>query len=60
MEHFVHLKVHSEYSIRDGLVRLPALIKSVVRLGMPAVAITDHMNLFGLVKFYLSSFKTCF
>ncbi|WP_019570664.1 DNA polymerase III subunit alpha [Thioalkalivibrio sp. ALE11] len=49
---FVHLRVHSEYSLVDGLVRLKPLVQSVAAAGMPAVAVTDHCNLFGLVKFY--------
>ncbi|WP_019627033.1 DNA polymerase III subunit alpha [Thioalkalivibrio sp. ALJT] len=49
---FVHLRVHSEYSLVDGLVRLKPLVKSVAEAGMAAVAVTDHCNLFGLVKFY--------
>lgn len=49
---FVHLRVHSEYSLVDGLVRLKPLVKAVAAAGMPAVAVTDHVNLFGLVKFY--------
>ena len=49
---FVHLHVHSEYSIANGMVRLKPLVKRCVELGMPAVAITDQSNLFGLVKFY--------
>ncbi|WP_026279850.1 DNA polymerase III subunit alpha [Thioalkalivibrio sp. ALJ16] len=49
---FVHLRVHSEYSLVDGLVRLKPLVRAVAEAGMPAVAVTDHCNLFGLVKFY--------
>ena len=49
---FIHLKVHSEYSIIDGMVRIADLIEQAVSLKMPAVALTDHNNLFGLVKFY--------
>lgn len=49
---FVHLRVHSEYSLIDGLVRLKPLVNAVAEGGMPAVAVTDHCNLFGLVKFY--------
>lgn len=49
---FVHLHLHSEYSIVDSLVRVDALIKKVAELGMTAVAITDPMNLFAAVKFY--------
>ncbi len=49
---FVHLRLHSEYSIVDGIVRVKPLIERVVELGMPAVAITDVCNFFTLVKFY--------
>ena len=49
---FVHLRVHSEYSLIDGVVRIKELAAAVVEKGMPAVAITDAANLFGLVKFY--------
>ncbi len=52
MTAFVHLSVHTEYSIADGLIRVPQLVKRVAELGMPAVAVTDRGNLFGLVKFY--------
>ena len=49
---FVHLRLHSEFSIVDGLVRIPALMRKVSDLEMPAVALTDFSNLFALVKFY--------
>jgi hypothetical protein len=49
---FVHLRLHSEYSLSDGLVRVKALAKSVAEMGMPAVAVTDRCNFFGLVKFH--------
>jgi len=49
---FVHLHLHTEYSIVDGIVRIPALAEKCRALGMPAVALTDRGNLFGLVKFY--------
>ncbi|MBX6317354.1 DNA polymerase III subunit alpha [Pigmentiphaga sp.] len=49
---FVHLRVHSEFSVSDGIVRIPDLIKKVVALEQPAVALTDLSNLFGLIKFY--------
>jgi len=49
---FVHLRLHTEYSISDGLVRIPSLMQAVADAGMPAVAMTDQVNLFGLVKFY--------
>ncbi|MEM8843449.1 MAG: DNA polymerase III subunit alpha [Pseudomonadota bacterium] len=49
---FIHLRIHSEYSIVDGLVRIPALMDKAVELQMPAIALTDFSNLFALVKFY--------
>jgi len=49
---FVHLQVHTEYSIVDGLCTLKALMKQTKADQMPALAITDLCNLFGLVKFY--------
>jgi DNA polymerase-3 subunit alpha len=49
---FVHLHLHTEYSIVDGIVRIPLLMEKCHLLGMPAVALTDRSNLFGLVKFY--------
>ncbi len=49
---FVHLRLHSEYSLSDGLVKLEPLIARCRELKLPAVALTDQANLFGLVKFY--------
>ena len=49
---FVHLRLHSEYSLNDGLLRMKPLIKAVAERGMAAVAVTDHSNFFGLVKFH--------
>ncbi|WP_373191195.1 DNA polymerase III subunit alpha, partial [Halomonas sp.] len=49
---FVHLRVHSEFSLVDGLVRLKPLVQAAVAQGLPAVTLTDETNLFGLVKFY--------
>ena len=49
---FVHLRLHSEYSIVDGLVRIPDLMQKAVELKMPAIALTDFSNMFALVKFY--------
>ncbi len=49
---FVHLRVHSEYSLVDGVVRIKPLIKAATEAGMPAVALTDQCNLFAMVKFY--------
>jgi len=52
---FVHLRVHSEFSVLDGIVRIPDLVERVAQLGQPAVALTDLGNLFGLIKFYKSA-----
>ncbi|MFM9269331.1 DNA polymerase III subunit alpha [Halomonas elongata] len=49
---FVHLRVHSEFSLVDGLIRLKPLIKAAVEQGTPALALTDEANLFALVKYY--------
>jgi len=57
-EPFVHLHLHTEYSIADGTVRIPALMEQCVQDGVPAVALTDQGNLFGLVKFYRKAFAS--
>ncbi|MCK5361810.1 MAG: PHP domain-containing protein, partial [Gammaproteobacteria bacterium] len=49
---FVHLHLHSEHSLVDGIVRVPALVEAVAAAGMPACAVTEQSNLFSLVKFY--------
>ena len=49
---FVHLRLHTEFSLNDSVVRVPDLIQSVAAAGMPAVAVTDQSNLFAMVKFY--------
>ncbi len=49
---FVHLHCHTEYSLLDGACSIPQLMDLVEKQGMPAVAITDHGNLFGAVHFY--------
>ena len=49
---FVHLRLHSEYSITDGIVRIDDAVKRAAADRMPALAITDLANLFGMVKFY--------
>ena len=49
---FVHLHVHSEYSLLDGLSRIPHLVARARELGMPALALTDHGTMFGVVEFY--------
>jgi len=55
---FIHLRLHTEFSISDGLVTIPALINRLQQLYMPAVAITDLANLFGLIKFYSAAAKS--
>ena len=49
---FIHLKLHSEFSLVDGIVKIKPLVKRLHELNMPALAITEHSNLFSLVKFY--------
>ncbi|MEK8021269.1 MAG: DNA polymerase III subunit alpha [Candidatus Parabeggiatoa sp.] len=49
---FIHLHLHTEYSLVDSLIRIKPLVKAVREAEMPACAITDQNNLFGLVKFY--------
>jgi DNA polymerase-3 subunit alpha len=52
---FIHLRLHSEYSVTDGIVRIGDAVKRAAGDGMPAMALTDLANLFGLVKFYTGS-----
>lgn len=52
MQSFVHLRLHTEFSLVDSVVRLKPLVKAVAGANMPAVAVTDVGNLFALVKFY--------
>ena len=49
---FVHLHLHTEYSLLDGAIRMKELMKQAAEFKMPAVAITDHGNLFGAIEFY--------
>ena len=49
---FVHLHLHTEYSMVDGTVRIKPLVEKAREMGMPAIAVTDQHNLFALVKFY--------
>lgn len=49
---FVHLHVHTEYSLLDGAARIDRVVEKAYKLGMPAVAITDHGNLYGIIDFY--------
>ena len=52
MTPFVHLRLHSEFSIVDGIVRIDEAVAKAVAEGIPALAITDLGNLFGAVKFF--------
>ena len=52
MGNFVHLHVHSEYSLLDGAARIDRLVKKCVEYGMPAVAITDHGNMYGSITLF--------
>ena len=49
---FVHLHLHSEYSLANSVIRIPALLTKAIELGMPAIALTDQANIYGCVKFY--------
>lgn len=49
---FIHLRLHTEFSLVDGIVKIKPLVKRLTELNLPAVAVTDHVNLFALVKFY--------
>ena len=54
---FVHLRVHTEYSLVDSVVRVEELVNAVLAAEMPAVALTDQSNLFGMVKFYRAAIE---
>ena len=54
---FVHLNIHSDYSLVDGLVRVKPLISAVADAGIPAVALTDQHNFFAAVKFYSAAIR---
>ncbi|MBI2009822.1 MAG: PHP domain-containing protein, partial [Candidatus Chisholmbacteria bacterium] len=55
MSEFVHLHVHSEYSLLDGLSKIPLLLDRAKRQNMKALALTDHGAMYGAIKFYLKS-----
>ena len=57
MSQFVHLHLHTQYSLLDGMTRLTPLVEQAKRFGMPAVAMTDHGNLFGAIEFYQAAKK---
>ena len=57
MSGFVHLRLHTEYSLVDSVVRIDSLVERAAAAGMPAVAVTDEQNLFAMVKFYRAALK---
>ena len=54
---YVHLHVHSEYSVLDGACRIPQLVQRAADLGMPAVGLTDHGSMAGAVELYKAAGK---
>ena len=52
---FVHLHVHSEFSLLDGLSRIPEMTRRVADQGMQALAITDHGSMYGVIPFYAAA-----
>ncbi len=54
---FVHLHVHTEYSLLDGSCRIGELLDRTKELGMDAIAITDHGSMFGVIEFYKEAKK---
>ncbi len=57
MKNFVHLHVHSQYSILDGACKVSDIVKKAKEFGMPAVALTDHGNMYGIAEFYMQTKK---
>ncbi len=55
MSEFIHLHLHTQYSLLDGAIRLEPLFRTALSHGMPACAITDHGNMFGAVDFYFGA-----
>jgi DNA polymerase-3 subunit alpha len=54
---FVHLHVHTQYSLLDGTIRLDDLLNKAKEYQMPAIAMTDHGNMFGAIGFYQRAYK---
>ena len=54
---FVHLHVHTEYSLLDGASRIEDLVLHAKELGMPAIAITDHGSMYGVIECYQTAIK---
>ncbi len=57
MNEFVHLHLHSHYSLLDGAIKIDDIINKAIEFGMPSVAITDHGNMFGAIEFYEKAVK---
>ncbi|MCH7955648.1 MAG: PHP domain-containing protein, partial [Candidatus Marinimicrobia bacterium] len=57
MSNFVHLHNHSDYSLLDGACKIQSLVDAAADFDMPAVALTDHGNMFGAIQFYESAKK---
>ena len=54
---FVHLHLHTQFSLLDGAIKIPDLVRKCKEFEMPAVAMTDHGNMFGVVEFYITAKK---
>ena len=54
---FAHLHLHSHFSLLDGANKIDAVVQRAAELGMPAIALTDHGNLFGAVQFHDAGYK---
>ena len=54
---FVHLHVHTHYSLLDGASRIDELVRQAKDMGMPAIAVTDHGNMFGAIEFYQAAIE---
>ena len=54
---FVHLHLHTQYSLLDGAIRLDDLFEEAKAQGVPAIACTDHGNMFGAIDFYTRAIK---
>lgn len=54
---FIHLRCHSDYSMLNGLAKPEKLVRSAVKLNMPALGLTDSSNLYGVIKFYKAAMK---
>ena len=54
---FVHLHTHSHYSVLDGMIKIPELIKTAKELQFPAIALTEHGNMFSAIEFYKTAVK---